>query len=458
MIKKFIIFLAKNGKGTPMDTITQMAQKTLKFFMKDAQKMAKESGFVKRKSKLKGCDFVTTMVIGFLQDPSSSLERLVKLLSKKRVDITKQGLHQRMNQSAIALMEKLLQQALTLFQQRQKVPFDLLKSFRGIEILDSSGISLPKGLKKYYAGYGGGASTAGLKLQTLWDYISGTLRSLDIVSARKPDQGYRGHFDQIEKGKLYLMDLGYFCCDWFQKVIESEAYFVSRFLNTTQVFEVRSGKEIDLIHWLKTPCNRLERRVRLGKKHQLEMRIMAQRVPDEVARKRKRQMRKTAKKKGYMPSKLSLVLAEWTIYLTNVPKEVLTADQVSLVYRLRWQIELLFKLWKSEGGIDRIAGKTAGRVLCEIYAKLIGLILLLYFTMPLHWQETQELSYRKAFKDFRDSALEFFKALASCTQLKKFLRSMRDIWKRFSLKPSYRRTKKSAFQRIMEASAQGALA
>jgi hypothetical protein len=240
--------------------------------------------------------------------------------------------------------------------------------------------------------------------------------------------------------------------------VERQAYFVSRFLSTTQIFQVRSGKEIDLVHWLKTSHNRVERRILLGKKHRIEVRLIAQRVPDEVARKRKRQMRKTAKKKGYTPSKLSLVLAEWTIYITNIPQEVATADQIGLIYRLRWQIELLFKLWKSEMQIDRIAGKIAGRVLCEIYAKLIGIILLLYFTMPLHWQETQELSYRKAIKDFRERTLEFFKALTSCAQLKKFLRSVRSIWKRFSLKSSYRRTKKTAFQRIMEASPLGALA
>ena len=44
--------------------------------------------------------------------------------------------------------------------------------------------------------------------------------------------------------------------------------------------------------------------------------------------------------------------ATWTIVVTNVPRELLNVEEAMLLARLRWQIELLFKLWKSHGGID----------------------------------------------------------------------------------------------------------
>src|SRR5262249_28717415 len=40
--------------------------------------------------------------------------------------------------------------------------------------------------------------------------------------------------------------------------------------------------------------------------------------------------------------------------------------------RLRWQIELLFRLWKDEGQVDQTRGRKPERVLCELLAKLLG--------------------------------------------------------------------------------------
>jgi IS4 transposase len=41
------------------------------------------------------------------------------------------------------------------------------------------------------------------------------------------------------------------------------------------------------------------------------------------------------------------------------------------LYRVRWQIELLFKLWKSQGRLDKSLGHRGERVLCEVLAKLL---------------------------------------------------------------------------------------
>jgi len=45
-----------------------------------------------------------------------------------------------------------------------------------------------------------------------------------------------------------------------------------------------------------------------------------------------------------------------------------------VIARCRWQIELLFKLWKQYGRIDQSRSQRPWRILCEVYAKLLGMV------------------------------------------------------------------------------------
>ncbi len=62
---------------------------------------------------------------------------------------------------------------------------------------------------------------------------------------------------------------------------------------------------------------------------------------------------------------------------------MLSIEQVALLYRVRWQIELVFKLWKSYCRLDHIQGLRRERVLFELYTKMIGIILTQFLVAPL---------------------------------------------------------------------------
>ena len=68
-------------------------------------------------------------------------------------------------------------------------------------------------------------------------------------------------------------------------------------------------------------------------------------------------------------------LADWTILITDVPAKRLRFEEALVLLRERWQMELLYKLWKSDGQIDEWRTSNPWRVLCELYAKLIGVLL-----------------------------------------------------------------------------------
>jgi hypothetical protein len=80
--------------------------------------------------------------------------------------------------------------------------------------------------------------------------------------------------------------------------------------------------------------------------------------------------------------------------------------------RLRWQIELLFKLWKQHGHIDKWRSEKPWRILCELYAKLIGMIIQHWLLLTSAWENLAR-SLVKAVKTIRRHAMQVACAVAS---------------------------------------------
>jgi IS4 transposase len=84
-----------------------------------------------------------------------------------------------------------------------------------------------------------------------------------------------------------------------------------------------------------------------------------------VAQQRRRRIREGARQRGETPSQESLALADWTVVITNAPVELMSAQEAFILLHIRWQIELLFKLWKSHAKIDEWRSENPHRILCE---------------------------------------------------------------------------------------------
>lgn len=124
--------------------------------------------------------------------------------------------------------------------------------------------------------------------------------------------------------------------------------------------------------------------------------------------------------------------------MTNVSQTMLSIEQVALLYRVRWQIELVFKLWKSYCGLKHIQGRRPERVLYELYAKMIGIILTLFFLAPLRMPHglwaNRELSAVKVRQIFQRFALELACNLSVLSDLLAVLRKMHRRIERFGFK------------------------
>lgn len=426
--------------------LATLAPKIRTFLTDTATQVARATGFVQRRSKLTGARFLQILTLGFLAKPTAALTDLVETASALGVTVTRQGLHHRIL-AAETFLQAMFAECLAAWRAHWVGEGQVLQQFSAVYITDSTGISLPATLAPDFLGCGGTGSPAALKLQVQLDIVHGTFAGVDLFNGRTPDQAYRGDLHAIQAGALYLSDLGYFVLARFQALADHHAYFLSRLEPHTTLVTAATGQPLDLLAWLSAqPTPLFEETVCLGRHAHLPCRLIGARVPQEVADQRRRRVYATAKRKGRTPSAQRLRLLAWSVFITNVAPTQLTAAQVVHLYALRWQVELLFKLWKSECALDRVAGENRPRVLSELYAKLIGAVLLQLLLAP-NPNYARELSPVKALRILRHYLPALVQALAQLDDLQRFLHFLVTRFQANGLKDQ-RRQRLTPFQRF----------
>jgi hypothetical protein len=166
----------------------------------------------------------------------------------------------------------------------------------------------------------------------------------------------------------------------------------------------RGGKSLGLQAYLRAQGENglVDLAILLGEKERIACRLIAVRVPEEAAARRRQRIREKARDHGREPSQEYLELQGWTIFVTNCGEELLTWKEVVVLYRARWQIELLFKLWKSHNHVAALEkGVSPQRQMAVLYAKLIGVIVQHWILLSVAWNDVRR-SLRKAAAILRD--------------------------------------------------------
>lgn len=106
------------------------------------------------------------------------------------------------------------------------------------------------------------------------------------------------------------------------------------------------------------------------------LRLIAGRKPAQGCEQARRRMRESARRKGKTPDARSLEAADWVLVVTSLPVESFPAEAVLAAYRLRWQVELAIKRWKSLLGLGQVPVHRAQTATTWIYAVLISALLI----------------------------------------------------------------------------------
>lgn len=380
-----------------MSTIPQVAQAMQAVLMDKADELGQELGFIQRQRKLSGSKFTQVLVLGFQAEPEATYEDLSQAAAALGVAITPQGLEQRFTETAAELVQQVLACAVEQVIASQSAAIPILQQFEGVYLRDSSVISLPTELAEMWPGVGGSqGSTAALKLQVELNFSNGQLHGPVIQSGRTQDQTSPFQQRELPPGALHVADLGYFNLRRLAQDDKRGVYWLTRLKVGTAVY-TPAGERLDLVRWLKAQGEGLlDRPVLVGAQQQLACRLLAARVPQEVADQRRRRLRDYARKKQVPLKSETLALAEWTLIITNVPQEILSLREALVLLRVRWQVELLFKLWKSHARVDEWRSRNPWRILCEVYAKLIGVVILHWMCLTSFWERPNRSLFKAA--------------------------------------------------------------
>lgn len=363
------------------------------FNIDEINKIAKESKFMQRKSCIKPEGFLIFNTLhgeDLCKTPLSQLASRYDAIFDKQV--SKQAIDKRFNNYFM----------MTIFNKIMYTQNNILKDlestlnlhFERVIINDSTGFALPKEYADKFPEAGGSGSSSAIKIQLQYELLTGSFMKMDIFPGTKADATYLESMEkENKKNDLKLADLGYLKIDYLKKLQKSGASFISKVKSNTALYIKNKKPE-------RYKTGGIKKSSRYIKLDILE--LSKPLIEGENIRKKCQVF-----KQGRMD------FNSVNAYISNVSDKILDSTQLHELYTLRWQIEIMFKIWKSIFKINEVKKVKIERFKCSLYGRLIALLLsssIVFTAKNIILEEiNQEISEIKSF----GSIFQYLPKLAS---------------------------------------------
>ena len=375
--------------------------------------LARTAKWLCRQGKIDAFEFLTSLVFGQLSALRLTLNAQAQGLSEP---VTRQAVEQRYTPAAVAYLKAAFAHCLSQTlgaPPAQPVMQALQTHFTAVYLIDSTAFDCPPSLQKLFPACGGAGSTANVKVLLRYELITGQLEPLQLLPGKRSDLGLAPQAVlPLREHQLQLQDKGFFSAAAWQQATAQKAYLLCPWPHGVTLWQTGATGQLQRLDVAKELAGSTQGQVEWEQIHCGQdahrfgpVRVVAFRLSPESASRQRAGLREAQRKQGRTPTATALELAGWLILVTNAPAAKLPSAVLSYLYRVRWQIELIFRQCKSVLRLDVTESGNPDRVVCEIWARLLAAVVLFWWhahTGAVCWQKHGcEMSFEKVCRIFQ---------------------------------------------------------
>jgi hypothetical protein len=334
--------------------------------------IAKMTGFQKRSPrKVTAPVFLCSLLEESVTGAPSYNDLAARIEVLTGISISKQGICRKVTPACVSFMQSTLAQAMVA-----KLPIPISSPsfgrYRRVLVQDSTVISLPHRLFPEFSGVSNGTSSVcNARIQVVVDLVSGEFIEFTIDPYSKNDLKSAPELE-LKKDDLILRDRGYLSGDEIQRHLDTGADCIFRHKNNFTYLDPKTKTPINLRSRLDRDGS-IDIPVLLNNTAQTPIRLVAVPAPEEIASTRRMKLKKEGR--GHKPSADLLYMASWTIFITTISSDQASFKELAQMYGLRWRIETIFKMWKSNMSFADIHNVSENQLQVLLTARLTMIVL-----------------------------------------------------------------------------------
>jgi hypothetical protein len=361
-----------NGReSVPQATLQNIARTKLIFrstlSAKALESIARETRFVQRARLLTAESFFWAIIVTVGAQPLRYISDVLRTLNKRQGwSLAYKPFWNRLAKPAFpAMMKALFQRMCSELTTRvlKHKRGTVVQSFSAILVDDGSSFAVADGLRRVFPGRFTKVTPAAVELHAHMDLARDNLLSVALAPDKEAERQFLPSPESLPAASLSLRDRGYIDLGYFEalEARPEKAFLICRAakgINPT-VVAIHGVSSRFAKRWTGKRLSEIGKAM-LRKNHEL---TVSWTRPGGKELRLRMIIRYVPEKRG------------WTWLLTNLPRSKNDADTVAELYRLRWQIELVFKDWKSNANLHALESEHPSIVEGFIWASLCAAFL-----------------------------------------------------------------------------------
>jgi len=330
--------------------------------------LARETGAVRRDRKVGIVPLFWTLVLGFGVGRERTIAGLRRAFEKATgTTLVPSAFYDRFTEGLVRLLKAVLAEVIAKNAGRSRRATGALSAFKDVLLTDSTVIRLHDLLARRFPACRTNHTLAALKAHVVLSVTGAGPQTVKVTSERVHD-GPVLRAGKWVRDRLLIFDLGYYRFQLFDCIEREHGYFLTRLKDRanpliTSVHRRWRGRAVDLVgQRLQDVLERLQREA----------------IDAEVELRFKRRAYRDRRSGATMRCRLVGLLdprtSRYHLYLTNVPVETLSAEEIAKTYAARWLIELAFRELKQNYRIDEMPSSKRRIVEALLYAAIITML------------------------------------------------------------------------------------